>query len=120
MSNPWCFGALSVGSVPTPSPLRVDEGGFSRRYTVFLPSVAFAFVFSRLPPLVELLASGVGLDGCVGCRDRLSLLQLSLFVFFFLSLATGSFRGLVVVLVTGSMAVLVLGIPWLWKFTPIM
>jgi hypothetical protein len=26
------FSALSVGSVPTPSPLRVDEGGFSRRY----------------------------------------------------------------------------------------
>ena len=49
--------ALSVGSVPAPSPLRVDEGGFSRRYTVFLPSVAFDFVFSRLPPLVELLAA---------------------------------------------------------------
>jgi hypothetical protein len=26
------FSALSVGSVPTPSPPRVDEGGFSRRY----------------------------------------------------------------------------------------
>jgi len=43
--------------VPTPSPLRVDEGGFSRRYPVFLPSVAFPFVFPRLPPLVELLAA---------------------------------------------------------------
>jgi len=57
MSNPWCFGALTVRSVPTPSPLRVDEGGFSRRYPVFLPSVAFPFVFPRLPPLVELLAA---------------------------------------------------------------
>jgi hypothetical protein len=30
----WSVGfiALSVGSVPTPSPLRVDEGGFPRRY----------------------------------------------------------------------------------------
>jgi hypothetical protein len=26
------FSVLSVGSVPTPSPLRVDEGGFSRLY----------------------------------------------------------------------------------------
>jgi hypothetical protein len=57
MSNPGRFGALSVGPVPTPPPLRVDEGGFSRCYPVFLPSVAFAFVFARLPPLVELLAA---------------------------------------------------------------
>ncbi|KAG6752739.1 hypothetical protein POTOM_042775 [Populus tomentosa] len=55
MSNPGRFGALSVGPVPTPAPLRVDEGGFSHRYPVFLPSVAFAFVFARLPSLVELL-----------------------------------------------------------------
>jgi hypothetical protein len=26
------FSALSVGSVPTPSPLRVYEGSFSRRH----------------------------------------------------------------------------------------
>jgi hypothetical protein len=26
------FSALSMGSVPTPSPPRVDKGGFSRRY----------------------------------------------------------------------------------------
>ncbi|KAJ6881552.1 hypothetical protein NC651_028214 [Populus alba x Populus x berolinensis] len=36
--------------------MRVDEGGFSRCYPVFLPSVAFAFVYARLPLLVELLA----------------------------------------------------------------
>ena len=57
MSNPGRSGALSVGPVPTPAPLRVDDGGFSRRYPVFLPSVAFAFVFARLQPLVELLAA---------------------------------------------------------------
>jgi len=60
------FSALSVGSVPTPSPLRVYEGSFSRRFflspsndgcPVFLPSVAFPFVFARLSPLVELLAA---------------------------------------------------------------
>lgn len=55
------FSALSVGSVPTPSPLRVYEGSFSRRHPtrdpVFLPSVAFPFVFARLSPLVELLAA---------------------------------------------------------------
>jgi len=57
MSNPGRSGALSVGPVPTPPPLRVDDGGFSRRYPVFLPSVAFAFVFARLQPLVEILAA---------------------------------------------------------------
>ncbi|KAL9334702.1 hypothetical protein Peur_071883 [Populus x canadensis] len=57
----WFYCALSVGSVPTPSPLRVYEGSFSRRHPtrdpVFLPSVAFPFVFARLSPLVELLAA---------------------------------------------------------------
>ncbi|KAJ6888033.1 hypothetical protein NC652_029138 [Populus alba x Populus x berolinensis] len=71
--NRWCFGALSVISVPTPSPLHVDEGGLSRSYPVFLPSVAFTFVFAGLPPLVELLAAWAWTYGCVGCRDRLSL-----------------------------------------------
>ncbi|KAJ6976806.1 hypothetical protein NC653_028850 [Populus alba x Populus x berolinensis] len=60
-------------SVPTPSPLHVDEGGLSRHYPVFLPSVAFTFVFAGLPPLVELLAAWAWTYGCVGCRDRLSL-----------------------------------------------
>jgi len=55
------------------------------------------------------VTSSVGLDGCVGCGDRLSLPEFSLFVFFFfLLLAAGSFRcwrpchGLVVLLVTGE------------------
>ncbi|KAG6752741.1 hypothetical protein POTOM_042777 [Populus tomentosa] len=85
--NRWCFDALSVRSVPTPSPLHVDhEGGLSRSYPVFLPSVAFTFVFAGLPPLVELLAAWAWTYGCAGCRDRLSLPVFSLFVFlFFLS-----------------------------------
>ncbi|KAG6753715.1 hypothetical protein POTOM_041712 [Populus tomentosa] len=59
MSNRGGFGALSAGSVPTPSPLRVDEGVFSRRPPTREPSVAVAAssVFAQLPPLVELLAA---------------------------------------------------------------
>jgi hypothetical protein len=53
------------------------------RYPVFLPSVAFTFVFAGLPPLVELLAAWAWTYGCVGCRDRLSLPVFSLFVFLF-------------------------------------
>ncbi|KAG6752742.1 hypothetical protein POTOM_042778 [Populus tomentosa] len=80
-----CWGisrsSSSSRSVPTPSPLHVDhEGGLSRSYPVFLPSVAFTFVFAGLPPLVELLAAWAWTYGCVGCRDRLSLPVFSLFV----------------------------------------
>jgi len=65
------------------------------------------------------VTGGVDLDCCVGFRDRLRLSELSLFVFFFSPLlAAGSFhcyrlcRGLVVMLVTGSMAMLLVGVPW--------
>jgi hypothetical protein len=56
------------------------------------------------------MSSIFGFRCCVDFRDRLSLSELSLFVFYFPLLAAGSFRcyrlcsGLVVMLVTGSMA----------------
>jgi hypothetical protein len=84
MSNRWCFGSLSAGSVPTTSPLRVDQGGFSRRHPTREPSVAVAASFFRSTSAAGGVTSGVVLDGCVGCRDSLSLSEFSLFEFFFL------------------------------------
>ena len=70
--------------MPTPSPLHVDEGGFSRRHPTREPSVAFASssFFSSTSAAVG-VTSGVVLEGCVGCRDSLSLSEFSLFVLFF-------------------------------------
>ena len=83
-----------------------------------MPSVAFPFVFARLSPLVELQAAwtwtvalasviaGVCRSCCFSCSPPPA------------RPAAGSFRcyrlydGLVVMLVTGSMAILVLGVPW--------
>ncbi|KAL9334704.1 hypothetical protein Peur_071885 [Populus x canadensis] len=80
MSNRWCFGALSVGSVPTPSPLHVDEGCFSRRHPTREPSVTFSssYFFSSTSAAGG-VTSGVFLDGCVGCRYSLNLSEFSLF-----------------------------------------
>jgi len=70
--------------VPTPSPLHVDEGGFSRRHPTREPSVAFASSsFFRSTSAAGGFTSGVVLDGCVGCRYSLSLSEFSLFEFFF-------------------------------------
>jgi len=93
MSNRWCFGALSAGSVPATSPLRVDEGGFSRRHPTREPVAVAASSFFRSTSAAGGATSGVVLDGCVGCRDSLSLSEFSLFEFFFFRLlAAGSFR----------------------------
>lgn len=70
--------------MPTTSPLRVDEGGFSRRHPPREPSVAVAAAsFFRSTSAAGGVTSGVVLDGCVGCRDSLSLSEFSLFEFFF-------------------------------------
>ncbi|KAJ6888017.1 hypothetical protein NC652_029125 [Populus alba x Populus x berolinensis] len=70
--------------MPTPSPLHVDEGGFSRRHPTREPSVAFASSsFFSSTSAAGGVTSGVVLEGCVGCRDSLSLSEFSLFVFFF-------------------------------------
>jgi len=117
------FSALSVGSVPTLSPhacwwWRFFSSLSNEGCPVFLPSVAFPFVFARLSPLVELQAAwtwtvalasviaGVCRSCCFSCSPPPA------------RPAAGSFRcyrlydGLVVMLVTGSMAILVLGVPW--------
>jgi len=80
--------------VPTPSPLHVDEGCFSRRHPTREPSVAFSssYFFSSTSAAGG-VTSGVVLDGCVGCRYSLNLSEFSLFEFvFFRLLAAGSFR----------------------------
>lgn len=69
--------------MPTTYPLRVDEGGFSRRHPTREPSVAVAASFFRSTSAAGGVTSGVVLDGCVGCRDSLSLSEFSLFEFFF-------------------------------------
>jgi hypothetical protein len=67
--------------VPTTSPLRVDEGGFYRRHPTREPVAVAASSFFRSTSAAGGVTSGVVLDGCVGCRDSLSLSEFSLFEF---------------------------------------
>jgi len=83
MSNPWCFGAcvecrIGASSISSAS----WRGWFFSPLHSLSAFCCFRFCFLA-PSAAGGVTSGVGLDGCVGCRDRLSLLQLSLFVFFF-------------------------------------